>query len=52
MGLLRVAKVACETSLFYVETMAISSIQPTTMFSLAATLCESDGTSHVGAIMI
>jgi hypothetical protein len=51
-GLLRVAKVMCETSLFFVETMAISNIQQMIVFCLTTTLCESGGTSHVGAIMI
>jgi hypothetical protein len=51
-GLLGVAKAVCETSLFYVETMAISSIQLAVVFHLATTLCESGGTSHVGVVMI
>jgi hypothetical protein len=51
-GLLRLAKVVCETSLFYVETMAISNIQQMIVFCLTTTLCESGGTSHADAIMI
>ncbi len=40
-GLLGVAKVVCEATLFSTKTMAISSVQPiATLFHLVAKLCE------------
>jgi hypothetical protein len=35
------------TPLFFVETLAISGIQPAIVFHLVATLCENGGTSNV-----
>jgi len=46
-NLLGVAKKKCETPLFYIETMAISSIEPMVVFPLVATLSESGGTPNV-----
>jgi hypothetical protein len=42
-----VAKVVCQAPLFFAKTLAILGIQPTTMFRLAATLCENGGTLEV-----
>jgi len=46
-SLIGAAKAVCEASLFLAKTLAISGIQPTTMFCLAATLCENGGTLEV-----
>jgi hypothetical protein len=45
--LLGVAKTMCEASLFFAQTMVISSIEPTAVFHLTTTLCESGGTIYV-----
>jgi hypothetical protein len=37
----------CQTPLFFVLTLAISSIQPLVVFYLATTLCENGGTPKV-----
>ncbi len=46
-SLIGVAKVVCQAPLFFAKTLAILGIQPTTMFRLAATLCENGGTLEV-----
>ncbi len=46
-SLMGVANAVCQTSLFPTKTLAISSIQATTVFPLAATLCENGGTLKV-----
>ncbi len=46
-SLMGAAKGVCQTPLFSIKTLAISSIQPIVMFRLAATLCENGGTSNV-----
>jgi len=46
-SLMGAAKAICQAPLFSVKTLAISNIQPTTMFRLATTLCENDGASEV-----
>jgi hypothetical protein len=46
-SLMGVAKAVCQTPLFFVETLAISCIQPTTRFCLVVTLCENGGTLKV-----
>ncbi len=46
-SLVGAAKAMCQTPLFSAKTLTISSIQATTMFRLAATLCENGGTSKV-----
>ncbi len=37
----------CQTPLFFAKTLAISSIQPSIVFYLVATLCENGGTPKV-----
>jgi hypothetical protein len=44
---MEVAKIVCQTPLFFVETLAISGIQPIVVFCLVATLCENGGTPKV-----
>jgi hypothetical protein len=46
-GLLEVTKAMCEAPLFSIKTMANSDIQPTIMFCLVYTLCESGATPNV-----
>jgi hypothetical protein len=46
-GLLGATKSMCEAPFFFAKTMAISSIQPTIVFCLANTLCESGATPNV-----
>jgi hypothetical protein len=46
-GLLGATKVMCEAPLFFAKTMAILGIQPSIMFRLADTLCESGATPNV-----
>ncbi len=46
-GLLEVTKAMCESPLFFIKTMVISNIQPTFVFHLADTLCESGATPNV-----
>jgi len=47
MSLMGAAKVVCQAPLFFAKTLAISGIQPTTMFRLAATLRENGGAPEV-----
>jgi len=47
MSLMGAAKVVCQAPLFFAKTLAILGIQPTTMFRLAATLCENRGAPEV-----
>ncbi len=46
-SLMGVANAVCQTPLFSTKTLAISSIQATTVFPLATTLCENGGTPKV-----
>jgi hypothetical protein len=46
-SLMGAAKAVCQAPLFFAKTLAISGIQPTTMFCLVATLCENGGTLEV-----
>jgi len=44
---MEVAKVVCQTPLFFAKTLAISGIQPIAVFCLVTTLYENGGTPKV-----